>query len=298
MPGSPCRIEIMSEAAASVSDLLGIPVSTMSDLGRSHAWTLHRARLADGRDVFVKAADGELDSESGSALQAEAAGLRWLGEGDRAGLVPAVLGSDERTLVLPWLRPTAPTAAAAEEFGRALAALHATGPAEYGAPWPGFIATLPQDNSPTAGEWGPWYAQRRLAPLLPAAAPRLGTRGVGLVERVMSEIDSLAGPSEPPSRIHGDLWSGNLMWTAAGVKVIDPAAHGGHRESDLAMLALFGAPHLDRVTAAYREAYPLSSGWRHRIPLHQLYPLLVHVVLFGGSYRSMTIDAAESALRG
>ncbi|GAB2697238.1 fructosamine kinase family protein [Nocardia thraciensis] len=285
----------MSEAA--LSDLLGIPVSTMSDLGRSHAWTLHRARLADGRDVFVKAAEGAPDSDTGSALHAEAAGLRWLGEGDPAGLVPVVLAADERTLVLPWLRPTTPTPTAAEEFGRALAALHATGPDEYGAPWPGFIAALPQDNTSTVGEWGPWYAERRLAPLLSAAAPRLGPAGVRVFERVMDEIGSLAGPSEPPSRIHGDLWSGNLVWTTAGVKVIDPAAHGGHRESDLAMLALFGAPHLDRTTAAYHEAHPLHSGWRQRIPLHQLYPLLVHVVLFGGSYRSMAIEAAESALR-
>ncbi|RDI51000.1 fructosamine kinase family protein [Nocardia mexicana] len=287
----------MSQAAA-LRDLLGVPVSTMSDLGRSHAWTLHRARLADGRDVFVKAADGARNSEMGSALHAEAAGLRWLGEGDPAELVPAVLGADERTLVLPWLQPTTPTPRAAEAFGRALASLHATGPGEYGASWPGFIATLPQDNTPTAGEWGPWYAERRLAPLLSAAAPQLGTAGVHLIERVMNEIDSLAGPSEPPSRIHGDLWSGNLVWTAEGAKVIDPAAHGGHRESDLAMLALFGAPHLDRTTAAYHEAHPLNPGWRQRVPLHQLYPLLVHVVLFGGSYRSMTIDAAESALRG
>ncbi|MBB5916981.1 fructosamine-3-kinase [Nocardia transvalensis] len=288
----------MIDAAARVRDLLGVPVAGVSDLGRSHAWTLHRVRLDDGRDVFVKAAEGARNPEIGEMLHAEAAGLRWLGEGLDNGLVPPVLAGDDTTLVLPWLESAAPGAAAAEAFGRDLARLHARAPEAFGAPWPGFIATVPQDNTPTTGEWGPWYAERRLAPLLSAAAPALGERGVRLVERVMADIGALAGDPEPPSRIHGDLWSGNLVWTADGVRLIDPAAHGGHRETDLAMLALFGAPHLDRIRAAYHEAVPLPRGWRDRIPLHQLYPLLVHVVLFGSSYREMTIDAAESALGG
>lgn len=287
----------MSEAAVRVHDLLGVEVAEIADLGHRHAWTLHRARLADGRAVFVKAATGAPDSAAGQALRAEADSLRWLGEGARDGLVPPVLASDGRTLVLPWLDETAPDPVAAEEFGRALAALHESRPETFGAPWPGFIATVPQDNSPTTGEWGRWYAERRLGPLLPAAAPVLGDKGVRVLERVIADIDRLAGDPEPPGRIHGDLWSGNLLWTADGVRLIDPAAHGGHRETDLAMLALFGAPHLDRIRSAYQEASPLKPGWRQRIPLHQLYPLLVHVVLFGGSYRGMTLEAAESALR-
>ncbi|WP_280317369.1 fructosamine kinase family protein [Nocardia wallacei] len=287
----------MSEAAARVHDLLGVEVAQISDLGHRHAWSLHRARLSDGRAVFVKAATGAPDAAAGQALRAEANGLRWLGEGARDGLVPPVLGEDGRTLVLPWQDETAPDPAAAETFGRALAALHESRPGAFGAPWPGFIAIVPQDNSLTTGEWGRWYADRRLAPLLPAAAPVLGSAGLRLLERVIGDIDRLAGDPEPPSRVHGDLWSGNLLWTADGVRLIDPAAHGGHRETDLAMLALFGAPHLDRIHAAYREVSPLKPGWRQRVPLHQLYPLLVHVVLFGGSYRGMTLEAAESALR-
>ncbi|WP_024804881.1 fructosamine kinase family protein [Nocardia sp. BMG51109] len=287
----------MSDAAARVEELLGTPVRAISDHGRSHAWTLHRAAVADGHEVFVKAVDDDADPDAGRALHAEAAGLRWLGEGDAHGLVPAVSGADRRTLVLPWLAAAAPSAAAAEAFGRGLAALHRAAPDSYGAPWDGFIATVPQDNTPTTGEWGPWYAGRRLAPLLPAAARDLGGSGVRLIERVIAEIDALAGEPEPPGRIHGDLWSGNLLWTDRGVKVIDPAAHGGHRETDLAMLALFGTPHLDRILAAYQEAAPLKPGWRQRIPLHQLYPLLVHVVLFGGTYRGSAVAAAEAALR-
>jgi fructosamine-3-kinase len=97
---------------------------------------------------------------------------------------------------------------------------------------------------------------------------------------------------EPSARLHGDLWSGNLMWTADGAVLIDPAAHGGHREADLAMLHLFGAPHLERVVAAYDEAAPLAEGWRERVRLHQLHPLLVHAVLFGGSYGPQAVAVA------
>ena len=104
------------------------------------------------------------------------------------------------------------------------------------------------------------------------------------------------GPAEPPARLHGDLWSGNVLWGADGrAWLIDPAAHGGHRESDLAMLALFGAPHLDAIMTAYDEAAPLAAGWRARIPLHQTWPLLVHAALFGGGYAESAIRAVHLA---
>ena len=111
-------------------------------------------------------------------------------------------------------------------------------------------------------------------------------------------IVELAGPAEPPSRIHGDLWSGNVLWSAGGGWLIDPAAHGGHRETDLAMLDLFGLTHLNRVLAAYQEIAPLADGWRARVPLHQLHPLLVHVCLFGSGYVGATVTAARAALVG
>jgi fructosamine-3-kinase len=89
-------------------------------------------------------------------------------------------------------------------------------------------------------------------------------------------------PEEPPARLHGDLWNGNVLWGLDGqVWAIDPAAHAGHRETDLAMLSLFGLPHLPRVLDAYLEASPLADGWEDRVPLHQLFPLLVHACLFG-----------------
>jgi fructosamine-3-kinase len=262
------------------------------DLGSSHSWTLHRASLADGREVFVKAA-----ADQAGVFAAEAAGLRWLGRAGPEAPVPDVLAADDRMLVLPWLPSSAPTAEAAERLGRELAALH-TGdrPDAYGAPWDGFIADLPLDNTPDDRGWPHWYAERRLEPFLRLGARHLSSGDVRLIERVMAGIEDLAGPPEPPSRIHGDLWSGNVQWTDGRALLIDPAAHGGHRETDLAMMALFGTPHLETVLAAYDEAAPLADGWRSRVPLHQLHPLLVHVALFGASYRASLVDAARAAL--
>jgi fructosamine-3-kinase len=272
-----------------LSRLLGVEVAGGADLGTSHEWTLHRAALADGREVFVKTTAG-----ASGVSAAEAAGLRWLGEaGD--GFVPPVLAVDERTLVLPWLDSEPPDPPAAERFGHELAALHAAGAPSYGSGRPGFIARLPLDNTP-GDSWPQWYAEYRIEPFLRLAARDLGPSGVRLVEQVVRRIGDLAGPAGPPSRIHGDLWSGNVLWSGGRGHLIDPAAHGGHRETDLAMLALFGAPRLDRIVAAYQEAAPLADGWRERIPLHQLHPLLVHVALFGASYTSAALSAARAVL--
>ncbi|MCD0452311.1 fructosamine kinase family protein [Actinocorallia sp. API 0066] len=257
--------------------LLGSTVARTRDLGRGHSWTLHHVTLDDGREVFVK---------KGYDFSSEADGLRWLGP-------PAVevLAVDDDLLVLPWLASSSPRKETAEEFGRALAAMHARGAPSFGAAWDGNIADLPLDNTP-GEEWTSWYAERRVLPYL----RRARDSGV-LSERDAREVEDALGraaqPVEPPSRIHGDLWSGNVVYTSGGARLIDPAAHGGHRETDLAMLALFGAPLLDSVLAAYDEASPLAEGWRERVPLHQLHPLAVHVVLFGSSYRSALLDAAR-----
>ncbi|HEY8481509.1 MAG TPA: fructosamine kinase family protein [Spirillospora sp.] len=282
--------------------LVGTRVDDLRDLGSSHAWTLHRASLADGRDVFVKALTGSArpavrNGGDGRIFAAEAAGLRWLAEAGPAAPVPEVVAADDRLLVLPWLRSAAPSPSAAERLGRELAALHtASRPDAYGAPWEGFIADLPLDNTLDGRDWARWYAERRLEPFLRLGARHLSPGDVRLVERVMEEAETLAGPPEPPSRIHGDLWSGNILWTGDRALLIDPAAHGGHRETDLAMMALFGTPHLERILAAYDEAAPLADGWRERVPLHQLHPLLVHVALFGTSYRASLVEAARAAL--
>jgi fructosamine-3-kinase len=149
-------------------------------------------------------------------------------------------------------------------------------------------------NKP-ADTWPEFFAVRRVLPYLKLAADRghIDEAGVAAVESVVRRIVDLAGPAEPPARLHGDLWSGNIVWNVDRQAVlVDPAAHGGHRETDLAMLALFGLPQLARVQAAYAEVSPLADGWEERQPLHQLFPLLVHAALFGGRYGQLASDAA------
>ncbi len=298
----------MESSAARVGALLGVPVVDVCMVGARHGLRHLRGTLADGRAVFVKASLGR---ESGDTFAAEANGLRWLAEAS-AMPVPEVLGVDESMLVTELLPEGAPSAAAARAFGASLARMHAAGARTFGAPWPGYIASLPLDNTPPGrpwdptspvhpvnNDWGSWYAERRLVPYLRRAhdGGALSAAGAREVEAVIDRIGELAGPPEPPSRIHGDLWSGNVLWPGGHGAVIDPAAHGGHRETDLAMLALFGAPYLDEILRAYTEATPLADGWRSRVPLHQLHPLLVHVCLFGPSYNSQLTAAARAALK-
>jgi fructosamine-3-kinase len=129
------------------------------------------------------------------------------------------------------------------------------------------------------------------------AADRLSAQARGAVDAVIAHCETgRFDDGHPPARLHGDLWSGNVMWTPDGGVLIDPAAHGGHRETDLAMLALFGCPHFDAVVDGYQSRRKLADGWQDRTGLHQLYPLLAHVVLFGGGYAEQTAVAASSAL--
>ncbi len=108
--------------------------------------------------------------------------------------------------------------------------------------------------------------------------------GIAAVERICERIDDLAGPPEQPARLHGDLWSGNVLADVDGRPwLIDPSAFGGHREVDLAMLALFGGLSA-AVLDSYQDVAPLADGWKERVGLYQLLPLLVHAILFGGSY--------------
>ncbi|MDQ1644154.1 MAG: hypothetical protein QOJ50_338 [Cryptosporangiaceae bacterium] len=248
--------------------------------------TAERLTLDDGTDVFAKSRPGA----PADFFTSEADGLRWLDE-PGAVPVPGVVAATPEMLLLDWIPPGSPTAAGAEELGRGLAALHRSGAEEFGFPRDGYIGTLPLDNTP-AGSWAVFHVERRCRPYLRIAAGVLTPAEVALVERALDRVEA---PDEPPARIHGDLWSGNVHWARDGrAWLVDPAAHGGHRESDLAMLALFGAPHLDRILAAYDEAFPLAEGWRDRIPMHQLHPLLTHVAMFGRAYAGQLLDAARA----
>jgi fructosamine-3-kinase len=199
-------------------------------------------------------------------------------------------------LALEWIDHGEATPTGAAELGRGLAELHRAGAPSFGATWTGYIGTAPMPNQPSAGPWGPWFAARRLQPFLSAsiASGALTGEDVAGVERVMSDISAYGG-DEPPSRIHGDLWPGNVLWDRFGRGwLVDPAAHGGHRETDLALLGLWGGvPHYDRLLAAYQESWPLADGWRDRIAIHRLYLLLVHTALFGAAFR----ESVRSTLR-
>ncbi|MFK0158987.1 fructosamine kinase family protein [Streptomyces sp. NPDC090499] len=270
--------------------LTGRPVSGE----RAGPGGLAEVTLAGGSAVVVKRGDGP------GAVRAEVAGLRWLAAA-RTVPVPEVLGHDERWLVTGLIRTGRPDAAAAAGFGRALAALHAAGAPAFGAAPPGgprdaWIGLAPMRNEPGT-DWPRWYAEHRVLPYLRAAADRgiLRPGEAAVIERVCERLPELAGPPEPPARLHGDLWSGNVLWGADGrVRLIDPAAHGGHRETDLAMLRLFGCPYLDRILASYQEAAPLTDGWARRTGLHQLFPLLVHAVLFGRSYAEQALATSRN----
>ena len=280
-----------------IGTLLGLRVAGVRAVGAQHGYRHLVATLADGREVFVKAGPGGAGATQ-EAFAAEAKGLRWLAEA-AAVPVPDVLGVGGDLLVIELLPPGGATPEAAEAFGAGLARMHAAGAPTFGAAWRGYIASLPLDN--TAGtDWGTWYAEQRLVPYLKKAHDdgALADADLSLVETVVNRIGELAGAPEEPSRIHGDLWAGNVLWSGGRGWLIDPAAHGGHRETDLAMLALFGAPHLERIMRGYTATAPLADGWRRRVPLHQLHPLLVHVCLFGGSYTAQTRAAARAALAG
>ncbi|MDQ6812060.1 MAG: fructosamine kinase family protein [Actinomycetota bacterium] len=249
--------------------------------------------LCDGRDAFVKTRTDALTGE----YAAEAAGLQWLAE-PGAIRTPGVLEVGEDYLALEWIGPGRLDAAGAEELGRGLAATHAAGAPRFGefrqeAAVAGF-GSLRLSNEP-APDWPTFYAERRLRPLAKIARERgaLHCDGIDAVQSVCERMAELAGPPEPPARLHGDLWSGNVMADAGGRPwLIDPSSYGGHREIDLAMLRLFGAPS-ERVFDAYEELTPLAAGWRERIGLYQLLPLLVHALLFGGSYRASVQSMAQ-----
>ena len=300
----------MSRSAAlagRIGQLTGLAVREARVVGAQHGYQHLMLTMSGGHRAFAKAVaapgrdagpvPASSTGEVAAAFAAEANGLRWLAEA-AAVPVPEVLAVGPEALVISMIPPGPATPEAAFGFGTDLARLHPAGAASFGAPWPGFIASLPLDNTPDTGDWPRWYAHRRLLPFLTRAvdAGALRSEDARLVEEVIDRIGSLAGPAEPPSRIHGDCWAGNVLWSGGRGWLIDPAAHGGHRETDLAMLALFGAPSLDRILAGYNDTVPLAAGWRSRIPLHQLHPLLVHACLFGASYREEVRSAARAAL--
>ena len=241
------------------------PIDSARSLGGG-AWRV----TAGGRDLVAKCGPGTAD---------EAAGLAALGRVQGSPAVPRVLMTDGDLLVLPWIGPGDRTPVAEARLGRGLARLHLAEAPSWGG-GSGWIGACPVETT----RWGdgPSFYRARISDL----ARRCGLERV--VDPVARRLADLA-PFGSPAIVHGDLWWGNVVWGASDRPwLIDPSVHGGHPEEDLAMLALFG-PVPDRVLDAYRAVAPLADGWEERVPVWQLVPLLVHAVLFGGSYRSRVV---------
>jgi fructosamine-3-kinase len=269
--------------------LLGVHVAELRSIAGGDINQAYRATLATGERAFVKTRP---NAPKGMYAR-EAEGLAWLAE-PKVIRIPNVRAVTHELLVLEWVERGTRADDYDEQLGRGLAALHRTFAAGFGLDVDNFIGSLPQANRPLPS-WAEFYWERRLSPLLEKAG-RQGLLASTLRRRfdaLHTRLDQLVGAPEPPARLHGDLWSGNLHADDRGAPVlIDPAVYGGHREVDLAMLQLFGSPS-PRFFAAYDEVYPLQPDPQTRAPLYQLYPLLVHVCLFGAGY----LGQLEYALR-
>jgi fructosamine-3-kinase len=271
----------MTSVDAAVTAALGVAATAVERIGGGCISHATKVSLADGRCVFAKSGEGL----PVGLLSVEAEGLTWLREAGEAS-IPAVLAATDEVLVLEWIEPGNRTATTDERLGRGLAGLHRAGAASFGWHRDGFIGSIAQRNTPPSDDWPTFWLTRRVEPLARVAKERGAIEPdiLELVDRLRDRIGDVAGPPEPPARLHGDLWSGNVHIDGQGEPwLIDPAAYGGHREVDLAMLHLFGAPG-PAVMDAYREVSPLADGWQDRLRLWQLEPLLTHAVMFGGSY--------------
>jgi fructosamine-3-kinase len=240
-----------------------------------------RLDLTGGRRLFAKCHD----RPPPGFFAAEADGLAALARSD-ASLTPTVVAQSADGLALEWLqlRP----GGCGAELGRAVARLHRQPAASFGGQADNYIGDLPQRQPPCAS-WAELYRDHRLAPL----AERLPKALRRDLDRLLPRLEQLLALPDPPSPVHGDLWGGNGGETQDGRAVLfDPSFATAHREVDLAMTRLFGGFSTD-FYAAYEEVYPLTAGWQERTALHQIYPVLVHVVLFGSAY----IAQASAAMR-
>lgn len=295
MPASPLPPAVQD----AVQSVLGGPLRNISRL--SGGDTSAAYRLERGAEAFVVKVRQE-QGEYPALFFAEAQGLHLLRQTGTLA-VPEVVGYGTTTsyrtpshwtyLILHYLPPAAQTPQQQEALGQGLAALHRHTAPQFGGTPDNFMGSLPQANpaAPTAAEF---FWQARLEPQLRRAGAVLTAPERQGFERLREHLPALI-PTEPPALVHGDLWHGNVLYTSAGPALIDPAATFSHREVDLSLMRLFGGFN-ERVFAAYQEALPLAAGWQARADLWNLYPLLVHVNLFGGSYLERTRKGLQQTL--
>jgi fructosamine-3-kinase len=273
-----------------VADALGAAVLAAARLGGGDVAEAYRMVLDDGRTVFAKT---HRDPPP-HFFETEASGLDWLRDAD-AIAVPEVLAVDSAMLVLEWIDEGRAASATETSFGRGLAALHRAGAPCFGRDDRMTTGSRRLPNEP-CDTWAEFYATNRLLPLVRLATDHAALSPTCLerLERTASRLPEFGAADEPPARLHGDLWAGNrLVDTGGSSWLIDPAAHGGHREFDLAMMQLFGG-YGPECFDAYDDEFPLADEWEQRVPLHQLAPLVVHAVKFGGGYAAATERALDA----
>ncbi|MEY2425225.1 MAG: hypothetical protein QOI61_797 [Actinomycetota bacterium] len=285
--------------AAGLSAAIGLAlddqVNAMTSLRGGDVAESYRVELARAGIVFAKTHR----APPPGFFSTEAAGLRWLRESG-ALPVPDVVACDDGSaatpplLVLEWIDEGGRAQPDEAAFGRDLAQLHQTGAASFGREDRRTTGSRGLPNE-TGDSWTEFYATQRLVPIarLISDASHLDEALASRLEAVAARLDGLAGPAEPPARLHGDLWAGNRLVDREGRSwLIDPACFGGHREFDLAMMRLFGG-FGDAAFTAYDEVHPLAPGWAERVALHQLAPIAIHAVKFGGGY----VGGLDRALR-
>ena len=256
----------------------------------------HAARVRTTRgDWFAK----WNDDCAPELFQSEAEGLRALRAATSGLAIPEVLvalspGEEHPAcIVMEHLPPGAAAVGDDVRLGRGLAAIHARPAAAFGFPVTTHCGSTPQDNreSPT---WPAFYAERRILPLARRLEQeeRIGPGERQLLERLADRLPQLLALETRPALIHGDLWSGNILSTARGPALVDPACAACDREMEFGITTLFGG-FGERFFAAYEEALPLPRGWRDRNPLYQLYHLLNHHLIFGGHYGREALSVAR-----
>jgi fructosamine-3-kinase len=285
--------ELLSPAlAAAIVRELGGSIEACSSVGGGDSHAAVRVRVA-GRDAFVKLGR----PGDAATFAAEADGLAWLREADALRIPEVLACGDAATpyLALEWVTTGTGGDAYELRLGHGLAALHRHGAPSFGHIRDNVCGRIPQRNAARA-DWPSFYGEQRLLPLVQRTRDEgtLDRDTARAIERVVARLAELCGPAEPPARLHGDLWAGNAICDGDGHPVlVDPAVYGGHREIDLAMMRLFGG-FSARSFAAYHERFPLAPGAAERVALYQLYPLLVHVAMFGSSWVARLRRAAAS----
>ncbi|MEE9335892.1 MAG: fructosamine kinase family protein [Granulosicoccaceae bacterium] len=272
---------------------LGDSIRVLASVGGGDFAEAYRAELASGKSVFIKTHR----APPLGFFTTEAKGLSWLRSSGTVAIPEVLTVSDDPPfLALEWIdigqRPSMDDG----ELGRSLALLHKQPFKCFGRPDGCTTGSLAMPNKPSQ-DWATFYATQRLLPLADiaesrGALPDNGIRGLRLISSLLKQWQL----DEPVSLLHGDLWAGNRVCDAKGKSwLIDPAAHGGSREFDIAMMMLFGG-YDESCLKAYNEEYPLQAEWQSRISLHQLAPLTVHAIKFGGSYRGATLAALKKYL--